>query len=74
MLQVAGSVFQLLFISGGSSPMTQLTLDSVVLVPVVCIRLSLHPLLPCRVVFDFGLSVVEHARAVSGVCSQYVFG
>ena len=39
--------------------MTQLTLDSVVLVPVVCIRLSLHPLLPCRVVFDLGLSRIE---------------
>ena len=39
--------------------MTQLTLDSVVLVPVVRIRLSLHPLLPCRVVFDFGLSRID---------------
>ena len=39
--------------------MTQLTLDSVVLVPVVRIRLSLHPLLPCRVVFDFGPSRID---------------
>ena len=39
--------------------MTQLTLDSVVLVVVVRIRLSLHPLLPCRVVFDFGLSRID---------------
>ena len=39
--------------------MTQLTLESVVLVPVVRIRLSLHPLLPCRVVFAFGLSRID---------------
>ena len=39
--------------------MTQLTLDSVVLVPVVCIRLSLHPFPPCREVFDLGLSRIE---------------
>ena len=39
--------------------MTQLTLDSVVLVPVVRSRLSLHPVLPCRIVFDFGLSRID---------------
>ena len=39
--------------------MTQLTPDSVVLVPVVRVLLSLQPLPPCRVVFDLGLSRVE---------------
>ena len=39
--------------------MTQLTLESVELVPVVCTRLSLHPLLPCRVVFDLGPSRID---------------
>ena len=42
-----------------TSIMTQLTLDSVVLVPAVCIRLSLHPFPSCREVFDLGLSRIE---------------
>ena len=39
--------------------MTQLTQDSVVLVPVFRIGLSLHPILPCHVVLDFGLSRID---------------
>ena len=39
--------------------MTELSHDSVTLVPVVRIVLSLHPILPCHVVFDFGLSRID---------------
>ena len=39
--------------------MTELSHDSVTLVPVVRIRLSLHPVLPRHVVFDFGLSCLD---------------
>ena len=39
--------------------MTELSHDSVSLVPVVRIRLSLHPVLPSHDVFAFGLSRIE---------------
>ena len=39
--------------------MTELSHDSVSLVPVVRILLSLDPIPPCHVVFDFGLSRID---------------
>ena len=39
--------------------MTELSHDSVSLVPVVRILLSLNPIPPCHVVFDFGLSRID---------------
>ena len=39
--------------------MSELSHDSVTLVPVVRIVLSLYPILPCHVVFDFGLSRID---------------
>ena len=53
--------------------MTQLTLDSVVLVPVVCIRLSFHPLLPCRVVFDFCLSRIDLSLSMLELSEVHLF-
>ncbi len=52
--------------------MTQITLDSVVLVPVVCIRLSLHPFPPCRKVFDLGLSRIELSLSILELLEVHV--
>ena len=52
--------------------MTELSHDSVVLVPVVRVGLSLHPVLPCHVMFAFGLSRIDLPLGVLELFEMHV--
>ena len=64
--------------SGDRSPrelvMLKLVSDAVKLVSVVCVCLTLQPLLPQVVVLNLALSLASHCLAACSICRRCLFG